>query len=174
LITPHGDARATPAGIIWEDVAIRPLIENLPKGGNPIRPDVPLTEIEPVKASGVAAKQLERGKLTNGKPLSILGHEFDEGFGTPCNISLTYRLDPSWKRFVTVVGLADNWQGVGPYEILLDEKPHFQTTAPSTFGRNTPGSQLEVPIPTGHKTITLKVKGESSLAAWANAGFMKE
>ena len=71
---------------------------------------------------------------------------------------------------VVVVGLADSWQPVGPYEILLDGEPHFQTTAPETFGRNTPGQQLDVPLPPGHATITLRVKGPDSQAAWANAG----
>jgi hypothetical protein len=135
---------------------------------------VPLASLEPVKATGTNAKQLVRGKLPNGVPLNIRGYPFDEGIGSRYNTSLTYKLDPSWQRFVAVVGLADGWQDVGPYEILLDDKPHFRTTNPGTFGRNSPGEQLDVAIPPGHKSITFRVKCQSSQAAWANAGFLHD
>jgi hypothetical protein len=173
--TPHGDAAATPAGMIWRTVQFRPLIENLPADGKPIVPDVPLTSLEPAARKGPSADKSaqEPGKLSNGEPLAVFGYPFEQGFGTRCNVTLTYKLDPSWRRFVVVVGLADSWQAVGPYEILLDDEPHFVTESPSQFGRNTPGQQLDVEIPPGHKSITLRVKGTDSEAAWANAGFMK-
>ena len=104
--------------------------------------------------------------------MKVQRYPFDEGIGSRYNTTLTYKLDPAWQRFVAVVGLADGWQGVGPYEILLDDKPHFQTTDPINFGRCTPGRQLNVAIPPGHKSITLRVKCQSSQAGWANAGFM--
>jgi hypothetical protein len=173
LLTPHGDGNSTPAGIIWQTIRFAPLIDDLPAGGEPIRPDVPLTTLNPTTVLG-PRPDLAPGKIDGGKPLGIRDYPFDEGFGTRCNVALTYELDPTWARFVAVVGLADGWQAVGPYEVLLDGEPHFATTNPPTFGRNTPGRQLDVPVPAGHKTITLRVKGQSSHAAWANAGFMLE
>ena len=56
---------------------------------------------------------------------------------------------------------------------LLSDEPQFVTGSPGQFGRNTPGQQLDVEIPPGHKSITLRVKGTDSEAAWANAGFIK-
>ena len=175
-LTPQGDGNSQPAGLLWDAVEFGPLIEDLPAGGQPLVPDVPLTSLEPAAVTGgsIDASKLQRGRLTNGKTLNVRDYPFEEGFGTPCNVSLTYPLDMSWRRFVAVVGLADGWQDVGPYEILLDGQPHFQTADPSHFGRGTPGKQLDVEIPRGCNTITLKVNGSDSQAAWANAGFMRE
>jgi hypothetical protein len=175
-LTPQGDGNSQPAGVLWDTVEFRPLIEDLPGNGRPIVPDVPLTSLEPaaVTGGGIDASKLRRGMLTNDRELNVRDYPFEEGFGTPCNVSLTYPLDMSWRRFVAVVGLADGWQDVGPYEILLDGEPHFQTADPAHFGRNSPGRQLDVEIPRGCNTITLKVSGSDSQAAWANAGFMRE
>ena len=41
-----------------------------------------------------------------------------------------------------------------------------------SFGRNTPAEQISVPIPAGHKSITLRLLGSESFGAWAHAGFM--
>jgi len=172
LLTPHGSANSTPAGIIWREIRFGPLIEGVPADGRPIEPDVPLESLTPTKVTG-RKPDMAAGKIDGGGPLEIRGYPFEKGFGTHGNITLTYELDPAWTRFVAVVGLADSWQPVGPYEVLLDGKPHFQTTHPSTFGRNTPGQQLDVPIPPGHKKLTLRVKGPDSQAAWGNAGFMR-
>jgi hypothetical protein len=173
LLRPHGSSNSTPAGIIWQEIRFGPLIEDLPADGKPIEPDMPLESLTPIRVTG-PKPDMAPGKIDGGSPLQIRGYPFEKGFGTRCNVTLTYDLDPAWRRLVAVVGLADDWQAVGPYEVLLDGKPHFETTNPRTFGRSTPGRQLDVPIPSGHKTITLRVRGPSSQAAWANAGFMLE
>ena len=129
---------------------------------------------EQVSISRGEKKEIEPGKLTDGRPLSILGWRFDTGLGMPTGSEITYKLDPSWRRFVALIGLADGWHAVGPYEILLDGQTHWRTKDPETFDRNTPGRQIDVAIPKGHKTITLKLHGQESYGAWAAAGFLRQ
>jgi hypothetical protein len=117
--------------------------------------------------------ELRPGKLPDDSPLEILGYPLATGFGVRVGTSITYELDPSYRRFVAVLGLADGWQEIGPYEILLDDEVHWTSSEPRAFGRNTPGCQVDVPIPPGHNTIQLRIQGRGdSSGAWAAAGFM--
>ena len=116
---------------------------------------------------------LSAGQLTDGTPLGIRDVRFAQGVGVPTGTEITYRLDPTWTRFVAVIGLASGWQEAGPYEILLDGQPHWKDPA-AKYDRNSPGRQIDVAIPSGHERITLRVGGRASFAAWALAGFRKE
>ncbi|MBC8874202.1 MAG: NPCBM/NEW2 domain-containing protein [Planctomycetes bacterium] len=173
VLTPQGDDNAKPAGIVWGTVAMRPLIENLPEDGQPIKPDVPLTSLKPTAATYRGRPvEILAGKLPDGTSLKVLGYPFSTGFGVRVGTSITYELDPSYRRFVAVLGLADGWQAVGPYEILLDDEVFWTSSEPKTFDRNTPGCQLDIPIPEGHKNIQFRLQGRDSSGAWAAAGFM--
>jgi len=174
VVTPRGEGGRKPAGIIWGSAEMRPLIENLAKNGQPIKPDVPLTSLECLSAKCQGKPvELVPGKLSDDKPLEILSYPFATGYGVRAGTSITYQLDPSYRRFVAVLGLADGWQAVGPYEILLDDKMHWTSSEPRTFGRSTPGHQIDIPIPPEHKTIQLRLQsGGDSTGAWAAAGFM--
>jgi hypothetical protein len=161
-------------GLIFRELGPRPLVENLPADGQPTPPDVPLTSLQPLSATAQGKHlQLKRGKLPDGTPLEIRGWPFEDGFGVPTESEITYRLDPQWQRFVAIIGLADGWQGAGPYSILLDGQLHWECTTPASFSRNSPALQIDVPIPPGHETITLRVQGKDSHAAWACAGFVE-
>jgi len=175
-LMPEGDAGTKPAGIVWGSISLRPLIDKLPTDGEPIRPDVPLTSLEPIDAVARGGEKIEiqLGELPDGSPLSVCGYRFPTGFGVRAGASVSYELKPSYRRFVAVLGLADGWKEVGPYEVLLDDEPHWTSTEPRTFGRNTPGLQIDVPIPRGHKTIQLRLQGSESHGAWAAAGFLLE
>lgn len=174
VVTPQGDGNAKPAGIVWGSVAMRPLIQGLAQDGQPIKPDVLLTSLKPTSAvCGGKPVELLPGKLPDDSPLKILDYPFDTGFGVRVGTSITYELDRSYTRFVAVLGLANGWQEVGPYEILLDDEVHWTSSEPRAFGRNTPGGQIDVPIPPDHKTIQFRIQGRGdSSGAWAAAGFM--
>lgn len=174
VVTPQGGGNLKPAGIIWGSAVMRPLIEGLARNEQPIKPDVLLTSLKPTSAiyRGNPVELLS-GKLTDDSPLELFGYPFDTGFGVRSGTSITYELDPSHTRFVAVLGLANGWQEVGPYELLLDDEVHWTSSEPRTFGRNTPGCQIDVPIPSGHRTIQLRIQGSGdSSGAWAAAGFM--
>jgi hypothetical protein len=171
IAAPRKEETEETCGIVWDPLAVRPLLKNLPATGKLISPEVALTSLQPLSAQ-VRGRSLElvRGTASQRVPLNIRGWRFEEGFGTPTGSEVSYQLDPSWRQFVAVIGLADGWNAAGPFEILLDGKPHWAT--PAALGREDPGEQVVVPIPTGHQTITLKLSGRDSIGAWAHAGFL--
>jgi len=160
------------AALILAQAALQPLILDLPETGEPLRPEIPLTKLIPLKVSRAGrALTLQPGKLPSGEPLVLRGYPLTDGYGVPSNTDITYQVDPSWRKFVAVLGLVEGWQGIGPYEILLDGELHWRCEEPREFDRNAPGIQVAVPLPPGHETITLRVRGVASHAAWGHAGF---
>jgi hypothetical protein len=175
-LTPHGKEALRPAGIIWDEVALRPLILNLPDKGQPLTPDIPLTDRQPLDFRSGDGKpaEIQVGKNTDGSPVDIRGYAFETGFGVRAGSSVTYKLEPGFRRFVAVLGLSGGWQEVGAYEVYVDGEPLWTSVEPAKFGRNTPGLQVDIPIPAGHEQIELRVGGRESFAAWAAAGFLDE
>ncbi len=164
------ERRAEPAaGILWRPLELRPLIDNLPKTLEPLHPSAPLTSLD-LAASQPMLKR-KAGETNAGEPLTIRGYRLTSGFGVPAQASMTYKLTPSCHRFVAVVGLAKGNREVGPFTILIDGQPHWKLDR--MFGRNSPGVQIDVPIPAGHETITFLVGGSECEAAWGNAGFLE-
>jgi hypothetical protein len=173
-IVPSHGKNDRPHGLLCESALLRPLVTGLPSDGKPLTPDVPLDLLQPTKIQiGFFNKDRYRpGKLSNGQPLNVRGYPFAQGFGVPGRSELVFPLDPSYRRFVAVVGLCMHSVDVGPFELLLDGEPHW-TSDPAQFGRNTPAAQIDVPIPAGHRTLTLRTSGREGYGAWAQAGFMR-
>ncbi len=181
-VHPMYDGTYELPGILWEHVSVEPIIRNLPADGQPIQPDVPLTSLKFLGYQEKGSPQrnlLARGKLTDGQPLEIRNYAFHDGFGILGGErhEVVVHLDPSWRRFVAVIGLADGAYAVGPYEILLDDELYWQsssgTDGDGTYGRQTTAEQISVEIPPGHKKMTLRVKGHQIHAGFAHAGFTK-
>jgi hypothetical protein len=151
-----------------------PLVSNLPADGRPIVPDVLLDGLEPtaVRIGHSRDDRYQPGKLSDGRPLAIRDYPFSHGFGTPGESEITFPLTSEYKRFVAVIGLCPQSIDVGPFEILFDGEPHW-TSGAERFGRNSPAAQIDVPIPPGHKSITLRTLGREGYGAWAQAGFMR-
>lgn len=171
IAVPHKKSREMGA-VALDWLALQPLIHHLAPGGEPIPPDVPLTSLSPATATHDGKPlTLTPGKLTSGNALNIHAWEFADGIGVPAGSEITYQLDPSWRRFVALIGLADGRQSAGPYQILLDDQLHWSSE--QEFARNDQGEQISVSIPQGHKTITLRILGKESGGAWAHAGFLK-
>jgi len=167
-IKPEPNKQEDQSGIIFDKLIFRPLIMNLPANGKPLLPTVFLTSL--------AAEQLPQdakwkaGQRSDGQPLVFRGLKFSEGTAIRTNTELTFKVDPAWRSFVAVLGLAHGWQGAGPYEILLDGQPFWKQT--TVFDRVSPGMQVNVDIPPGHKLLTIRVKGEDSFGLLGNAGFV--
>ncbi len=184
VVHPMYDGEYEVPGIVWDRISVAAIVRDLPANGQPIKPDVPLTSLKFLEyQASDGAHSIERGKLTDGQPLTVRGYPFDDGFGIlgAEKQKVVVHLDPSWRRFVAVIGLCDGPYAVGPYELLLDDEPYWQSTSDrrkeedsGTFGRQTVGQQIDVEIPPGHKTMTLRLKGAENFGAWANAGFMTE
>ncbi|MBI1373136.1 MAG: hypothetical protein GC159_10430 [Phycisphaera sp.] len=205
-VKPRGNENQRPAGLIWGRVEVGPIVTDLPPDGQVIRPDVPLASVKPAEtAIGKEGKdaQLTDGKFgKDPKPLDVVDYPFVHGYAVPIDTTLTYNLDPSWRAFVAVLGITYGSNAIGPYEVYLDDQLVFHSGervpktnrqrkldekegvkddddtmwTGGTFSRHTPGRQIRVDIPPGHKTIRLVLakKGSGSWGAWAEAGFMKQ
>lgn len=152
---------------------MRSIIVGTPDGVDLVKPDEPLSTLKAVRAmSPEGPIQLQPGKLINGEPLKIYDCLFNDGFGLPSGSELTYTLDPAWKRFVAVIGHVWAAKGnTGPFEILLDGEPHWKSTG--RFIWNSRGRQIDVTIPPGKKSLTLKLARNGGYGALAEAGFMR-
>ncbi len=173
LVVESADsARRGMKGVSFLPLQLQPLIVNLPADGQPIVPDVPLTSLQPISAQCHGQPiTLRRGMVDERVKLNVRGWHFDEGFGVPTGSEVTYKLDPGWKKFVAVIGLANGWKGAGPYQVFVDDELIW--TSDDDFTRNDQGEQIEVPLPASGETITLKLLGTESAGAWACAGFIK-
>jgi len=188
VISPeHPDRTRKLPGLVLVDLYLGPVVDGLPGAGKDvIHPDVPIASLNPRKATlALADARLQSGKLSNGQPLSICKYAFKEGYGIPAGSELVYGLDPSWRRFVAVLGMnrevaIPREEGrefsyeVGPFRILLDGEPHWQSSRPETFGLWDRALQIDVEIPAGHRAIALQVPTGHCYAVWACCGFMKE
>jgi hypothetical protein len=173
IAEPHKSDEDDIRGLVISGIALAPAVRNLSSDQQPVAPDVPLATLTPLSAEhNDEPLELLHGKITNGEPLNILSWSFADGFGVPTNSEITYKLDSTWREFVAVLGLADGWNGAGPYQILLDGSLHWSSDR--KFDRNEPGEQISVPIPPGHETITLRLLGDDSHGAWASAGFLSD
>lgn len=168
---PHKKSSGELGGVVWDWLRPQPLIQDLPPTGQPIRPNVALNSLKPTR---VVCKnkplKLLPGKLTNGNALTVHGWQFEDGFGVPALSEITYQLDPTWHRFVAVIGLAEGTQQAGPFQILLDNQLHWSSE--TSFTVDDPGKQISIPIPPGHENITLRTLGANSFGAWIHAGFL--
>lgn len=162
-----------PVAII--EASLQPLVQNLPSTGKPISPTIPLETLKPTATENLPGDYvLEAGKLSDGEPLALQTWPMAHGIGVPTGSRLTYKLDPKWRRFVAVIGLAEGSTAAGPYQVVVDGDILWESVEPSEFGRNTPGQQIDVAIPEGSKEMILKVDGREAFGAWAYAGFMQE
>ncbi len=155
---------------------LSPLFENLPSNGQFLVPDVRLETLTPSATKFPDPNKkptFSAGKTSQDKPLQIRGLSFQQGFSVPIHGELTYSLDEKYTRFVAVIGLADGGH-VGPYSILLDEEPFWADGTTEGYDRHAIGKQIDLAIPAGHKTITLRAAGRDGEAAWAQAGFIQQ
>jgi len=146
----------------------------------PPLPQVYLSDLDPIKAVNGWNGEPRKDKSIEDNPISLRGEIFSRGMGVHANSELVYRLEPSYKRFVSVVGVDDEKNdspsGSVTFEVLADDKRLFKT------GMLTPQDDwvsIEVPIPAGAETLRLLVgDGGNGIACdhadWANAGFLTE
>lgn len=176
-IKPNSQGNAKLAGLLLGRMSLLPLVAGLEDREAPLTPTVSITSLKARSvafASGRKA-ELKPGQTIEGKPLELQKCAFKDGYGLPLGGSeIVYDLDPSWKRFVAVVGMCDGWQGAGPFEVSFEGDVHWRSDNPAVLGRTEQMQQVVVDIPAGAKTITLRVDKKSQApAAWVNAGFVK-
>jgi len=162
--------------ILWHQCALKGAIANLPPDGQPLVPDVPLTSLKPLSTSSLkerleptASRLPAPGKWS--WPIRFLGQRFESGYGMLRNSSVTFTVDPSYQRFVAVVGSCAHLGG--PFQVLLDDKVAWDGGMLDALAQ---AVQMSVDIPPGTKKLTLRLGEDGHSAAcgaWVSAGFVK-
>ena len=142
----------------------------------PPRPAVFLDSLQ-FRSGTTGYGTIQKGKNLDGDPLRLGGTEYPEGLAVHTNSILTYALDPTWRRFVAIVGIDDH---IGPRgsiqcEVRIDGKLHART--PLLKGNETRLWHLDVAIPDGAKEISLIANDAGDgyghdHTNWAQAGFL--
>jgi hypothetical protein len=163
------------AGLIIGQMSLSPLVAGLTRGKHRV-PDLPLSALPAAEVHLQGGGELANGQITLGstkKPLAFRGVSYSDGYGINGGSRLIYYLHPSWLRFVFIAGHIEG-KYASHYELHLDDadKPFWTS---DSFGRTEPGMQLDVPIPPGHRRITISVKGHKPPSSGLiHPGFMTD
>ena len=166
-------------------------------GPIPPRPDVPLSELKPVRSVGFGhtyggavrysgntrAPQTDRANL--GGPLRVDRATFARGLGVHAPCEVVYEVRPEYRRFVAVAGAdenlleASNGSNLGRFpsvvfKVLIDGR---EAAASPVMRVKSAAWHFDVPIPSGARRISLVAMdaGDGSredFADWAEAGFV--
>lgn len=160
--------------LIWQSLAIRPLVAGLPADGRMLRPDVPLTSLKPIR---VIWHPQDKGKRATAaelpKPVTMTMHgvRLSDAYKIVAGMKLSYKVRPSWNRFVAVVGSEDP-DHHGPFTVLLDGKEAWRSDSEAVTGGQL--TQVSVAIPAGTKALSLVPEDNMTTGTWAQAGFLQE
>ena len=144
----------------------------------PPTPEVHLSDLAPVKATVGWGGRAKMDLSIQGGPLMLQGERYEKGMGVHAVSELAYPLKPEYRRFVAVVGIDDrvvHYPGSSAvFQVWIDGKLAVASPVLSVNER----WYFDVEIPTGSKTIQLKVTdgGDSNYADhadWADAGFVR-
>jgi hypothetical protein len=150
---------------------------DMPADGALPEPGVRLTSLQPIDAKGAEhgkpqANRLPRAGRDKDLPIRFRSRQFDDGYGLTGKSSVTFAVEPNYKRFVALAGGCSDRPC--PLQVLLDEEPVWQS---GPLDENVPAKPLSLDIPPGTKTLTLQLPASSSgylSGAFANAGFVTE
>jgi hypothetical protein len=157
--------------LIWRSLALLPLVENLRPDGKILEPDVLLRELKP---ASVIWHPQDKGKrptetsLPEPGPRTICGLRLPNAYSITNGMQMTYRLEPSFRQFVAVVGSESPYHR-GPFIVQLDGKEVWRSGEAVDQHRL---EQVVVDIPPGAKALRLTVEHNMTNGVWGQAGFM--
>lgn len=175
-----GAPAPTLAAILYRDPQreFPPELEIRPLAPTPPLPDVHLADLEYLRTSDQLFGVPGKNRSIRDNPLTIAGKVYEHGLGVHARSEITYAVKPDYKRFVAVAGLDDE---VLTYKNYRNTMVIFQVWTDDTLAAESPEMTMEenriwhvdVPLPAGTGTITLKVIGFKGVdhADWVNAGF---
>ena len=165
-------AESSRGEIACRGLALRTAVAVPPDHAAASSPEIPLSTLAPLEAAPPPRGRGSKSAAPAPRPtetVRFLGQQFS-GYSLPRNTALAFRIQPEFKRFVAIVGCAQ--QSAGPVRILLDGRPLWERTAISALS---PAEPIDLAIPTGSQRLTIE-HGDGAnygLAALANAGFTK-
>ena len=167
------------------------------RGAEPVKPDVLLGELKPVRTAGfghtyggmprysVGAQAPQVNQSNRGTPLRIDRRSWTNGLGVHAPCVVMYEVQPRWKRFVARAGVDEQVVSVSNgsnlakhptvvFKVFIDGReaaasPVMRVLSSAWF--------FDVPIPEGARMISLVATdaGDGSredLADWVDAGFV--
>ena len=161
--------------VAWRGLAVRSAIVNLSESGRPLPFDVSLASVQPAKAASGNNRSrptLDRlpGSTREDRTIRFLGQSISGGYGLGRDSSVTFPIDPAYRRFVAIAGCAH--QVTGPVQVLIDGQVVWERSLMLGLA---PAEQIDVGIPVGAKSLTLQIGKTGSsygYAAFAEAGFV--
>jgi hypothetical protein len=169
---PSGTEHAQLCGLLWGQLNLSPLIQNLPDSGEPIQPDLLLKSL-PSLAVEAAAADVLKSLLAQPSPM-LRSFPMKNSIVLPADVkAISCDLDPRARRFVACIGPSGFSGGVGPFQIWLDDKMLWQS---DRITRLIKAQQVDFQLPAEPgKRLTLRVVNETeNSVTWGNAGFMFE
>lgn len=144
----------------------------------PPLPNVYASDVRPVKNVSGWNGEPRRDLSIEDNPIRIRGEVFAKGVGTHAVSEINYKVRSNYRRFVAVVGVDDEKDGMGTvsFSVLADDKPLVETGPLNARQERVP---INVAIPKGTKLLRLLVGDAGDGVAcdhadWANAGFLTE
>lgn len=141
------------------------------------RPQVLVSDLKPVSVKSARdgqspqANRLPRSGKTY-PPIRLRGRLFEQGLAFAAGSEATFELDPSWRRFTGLVGCCVD--AVGPVQVLVDGDVVHEI---AQLDELAPASPIDIPLPDGAKSLTLRVLGSTigySAAAFVESGFSSQ
>jgi hypothetical protein len=167
-LQPDPQSAGRQGGVVFDNVGFGPLIAKLPADGKVLEAEVPLTSVKPEKLP--AEWKWQNGRSVKDAELKLKGIVFEHGTALPAQSEITIPLNPSWKRFVAVVGKLDSNPGISLIELKLDGEKFWDTDG--KFENRATAAQLDFDLPPDHKTLTIKIHNKEGYVVFGNAGFM--
>lgn len=172
-VHPMGNEHALLCGLLWGELSLSPLIEDLPDGGDSIQPDLLLTSLPSLKveAEGDGDDALKL-LLSNPTP-RLRWFPMKNSFEMTVNAkAISCEIDPRARRFVACIGPSQAGHGeIGAFQVWLDDKMLWQS---GRITRLTKAQQIDIQLPAGQrKRLILRVGNKiKKPMTWGNAGFM--
>ena len=137
-------------------------------------PNVPLSDLVPLKSVVGWGREARRDRSIEGKPLYVGGMAFDRGLGAHADSEIVYPVVLRARRFVSVIGIDDeaDRQEVRPaveFLVYADSERIYRS------GRLAPGAlrAIDVALPRGCTTLRLIVKSVSGSTEWAHVDWVR-
>jgi hypothetical protein len=159
------------------DTSLSAVAEFGRRGPKPPPPGVSLVDLKPIKATTEWGDHPRLNRSIGDNPLTLGGTVHEHGIGVNANSELEYAIDPSYSRFVAVIGVDDAMrryhQGTVVFEVWIDGIC-VQSTPVMRPGDYT---YVDLPLPPGCKKIRLLAGSTADGIAcdnadWASAGFI--
>ena len=149
-------------------------------GPVPPAPEIPLSELKPIKAT-VGWGKLGVNKSIEGKALRVAGRTYASGLGVHANSEVVYTCAPEYRRFVAVAGLdeekRDDERPSVIFEVYADKK--LLAASPVLKWTGVSHWHFDLKLPEKTKIVRLVVNDAGDGVAadhadWVNAGFRRE